>query len=417
MNTLQSFDTKNFSDRLTGSGFTLLKGDCICEDGCKDSRRSQKTGLIFCRKAVNPIGYIYRGQDRHGFGMWQAVEDAQAFLSQASEEREQKKRDSLELQARRRREKIQRQMPKVELNRCYSLFLSESILQESDRQTLLKRGLTPKQIEKHGYKSVSAWQKLKHNFPHNLPGILDNGVLNVHTSAIVAPVFNHDGLIVTLGVRLNESENGRYRTLTSATKRKPDGVTSHLDGELPITVIEPSKFLGNAIWLTEGVILKPNIASDRLGVPVVGAMGGRFTNSPNLTESSLTSLSPKYHTKSVVFGLDAGDVANRDVAQKWINQYKYLSSLGYECCFAWWGQNNKNCNDIDELPIEEHQFIEYISYERFIALCHKYGGIQPEKQEFISIMRTKLQQLKRNYILYLMRLILSVTLTKNIYQT
>ncbi|MBD2415936.1 hypothetical protein FACHB389_30160 [Nostoc calcicola FACHB-389] len=388
MNTLERFDTKNFSDQLTprkGTGFTLLKGKCICEDGCKDSRQSQETGLIFCRKAVNPIGYIYRGQDRHGFGMWQAIEDAQIFSNQAIEERERERRKFLEAQKQQHQLRIEKQMPALERDKWYRLLLAELVLLESDRRKLLARGLTHEQIERHGYKSVRGWQKFKQDFPYNLPGILDNGVLNVHTNAIVAPVVNHDGLIVTLGIRLNESENGRYRTLTSATKRKPDGVTVHLNGEIPITVIEPSKFVGDSIWVTEGIIIKPNIASDRLGVPVLGAPGGRFSNSPKFTEKSLAHLSEKHSTKSVIFALDAGDVANQSsVPQKWIEQYEFLSSLGYECRFAWWGQSNKTCNDIDELPIEKHQFIEYISLERFIALCQKYGGIKPDKQEFID---------------------------------
>ncbi|WP_375449100.1 plasmid replication protein, CyRepA1 family [uncultured Nostoc sp.] len=407
MNTLeQNFDTRNFSDRVIpkSSGFTLFgRGQCpICNGASKGCRQSNTTGLIFCRyTAANPINYLYRGQDRNGFELWQSSADADDFASQSSEQRKQKQHEFLKLQDQNRKQQAKEQLSLIELDKWYRMLLSESILQQSDRQSLLNRGSTPEQIERHGYKSVSAWQKVKQHFPHNLPGILDNGVLNVHTSAIVAPVFNHDGLIVTLGVRLNESENGRYRTLTSATKRKPDGVTSHLDGELPITVIEPSKFLGNAIWLTEGVILKPNIASDRLSVPVIGAMGGRFGNSPKLTESSLTYLSDKYHTKLVIFALDAGDVANQsNVAQKWISQYDYISSLGYECQFAWWGQSNKNCNDIDELPIEEHQFIEFISYERFIALCHKYGGIKPEQKEFIGNYDDKVAEVQKQSLSY-----------------
>lgn len=393
MNTLQSFDTKNFSDRLTGGGFTLLKGRCICEDGCKDSRRSQETGLIFCRKARNPTGYIYRGLDRHGFGMWQTVEDAQAFSSQASEEREQKKRESLELQARRRQKQMQRHLPEVELNRWYSLFLSELILQESDRQTLLSRGLTPEQIEKHGYKSVSAWQKLKHNFPHNLPGILDNGVLNVHTSAIVAPVFNHDGLIVTLGVRLNESENGRYRTLTSATKRNPDGVTVHLNGEIPVTVIEPSKFVSDSIWVTEGVILKPNIASDRLGVPVVGASSGRFDGSPQTVKAALEYLSAKYQTNILTFAVDGGDVVNRSgVPERWQQQFEFLSSLGYQCRVAWWGQITKEHSDIDEL--EDYSQIKYITPSEFLSITQEHKVEKPKTEKSKS---TKPDEWKEAY--------------------
>ncbi|MEH2466398.1 P-loop NTPase fold protein [Nostoc sp.] len=394
MNTLeQNFDTRNFSDRLTGSGFTLLKGDCICEDGCKDSRKSQKTGLIFCRKAVNPTDYIYRGQDRHGFGMWQAVEDAQAFSSQASEEREQKKRESLEVQERRRREQIQRQMSDFERNRWYQQLLDQLVLTDADREKLLARGFTREQIITDGYKSVTAWQKIGKRFPPNLPGILTNGILNVPGDGILCPIRNLDGLVIGCQVRLHDGTQGRYRWLTSITKKNPEGVTSHLNGELPVGVFEPNDFLGNSIWVTEGTSIKPSLARYRLGVPVVGAASGRFDSSRETVKASIEYLATKYQTNILTFAIDAGDVVNRSgVPERWQQQFEFLSSLGYQCYFAWWGQVTKQHHDIDEL--KDYSQIKIISPSEFLSIVQGHKVEKPKTEKSKS---TKSDEWKETY--------------------
>lgn len=353
------------------SGFTFFKrGECpVCEGSSRSCRESNSTGLVFCRDSgANPSNYLYRGEDAHGFGLWQSTDDADAFTSKSTESREQQRREFLESQEQRRREQIARQMSESERDRWYRQLLAELNLTESDRQKLLERGLTSEQIASDGYKSVKSWQKLSNSFPLNLPGILSNGVLNVSSDGILCPIRNQDGLIVGCQVRLHEAANGRYRWLTSATKKNPEGAISHLDCELPIGVFEPEQFKGDSIWLTEGTSIKPSLTSYRLGVPVVGASSGRFNTSPEFSRKAIAYLSGKYQTKLLTFAVDAGDAVNcSGVPERWQQQIEFFSSLGYECRMAWWNQITKNECDIDEL--NDYSQIKFISINEFLSIA------------------------------------------------
>jgi hypothetical protein len=165
---------------------------------------------------------------------------------------------------------------------------------------------------------------------------------------------------------LRDGENGRYRWLTSATKKNPEGATPHLDGELPLAVFEPSEYRGDAIWLPEGLGAKPSITRYRLGVPVVGASSGLFSSSPNTSKATLEKLSAKYQTQKLVIPLDGGDVKNPHVCQRWLREFEFLRALGYELAIAWWGQWTKDDADIDELC--DLSSINFITPEDFLCL-------------------------------------------------
>lgn len=135
------------------SGFTHFKrGECpICNGASKNCRQSQSTGLIFCRDtSANPTGYIYRGDDVHGFGMWQASSDAEAFTSQAKQERDQQQREFLEALLRRQQQQIKQQMPAFLRDKHYRRLLSQLVLTDVDREKLLARGLKYEQIIRDG---------------------------------------------------------------------------------------------------------------------------------------------------------------------------------------------------------------------------------------------------------------------------
>lgn len=370
------------------SGFTHFKhGDCpICNGASKNCRQSQSTSLIFCRDtSVNPTGYIYRGDDVHGFGMWQASSDAEAFTSQAKDERNQQRREFLEASLRRQQQQIKQQMPAIQRDKWYRKLLDQMVLTDVDREKLLARGLTPEQIIRDGYRSLTAWQKVKKDFPPNLPGILPHGAINAHADGILCPIPNKDGLIISCQIRLHDGTDGRYRWLTSATKNNLDGVTSHLDGELPLGVFYPAEaeFLGEEIWLTEGTSIKPSITSKQLGVPVLGAASGRFDTSPETAKATIEHLSTKYSTKVLTFAVDAGDVANTcGVSQRWLSQFDLFQKLGYQCRVAWWGQVDKSFSDIDELKPLQLSDIRYLSIEEFKELCIKWGGLIPSGTDF-----------------------------------
>lgn len=365
------------------SGFTFFKrGECpVCENSSRGCRESNSTGLVFCRDSgANPSNYLYRGEDVHGFGLWQSTDDADAFTSKSTESKQRERREFLKLQEQRRREQIARQMSESERDRWYRQLLAELNLTESDRQKLLERGFSPEQISDDGYKSISKWHKLKNTYPANLPGILSNGVLNVPADGILCPIRNQDGLIVGCQVRLHEATDGRYRWLTSATKKNPEGSTCHLDRELPIGVFEPEQFKGDSIWLTEGTSIKPSLTRYRLGVPVVGASSGRFNTSPEFSRKAIAYLSAKYQTKILTFAVDAGDAVNSSgVPERWQQQIEFFSSLGYECRLAWWNQITKNECDIDEL--NDYSQIKFISINEFLSIAQNQQTGEQKTQQ------------------------------------
>ncbi len=369
------------------SSFTLFRrGECpICGGALKGCRQSKDTGLVFCRDSgANPTDYIYRGSDVWGFGLWQSKTDAVAFSHSAKEQREQRRQEFLKHQQQRRQQRLRRQLPAVSRDKWYRQLLEKLHLSDSDRSLLLARGFTHSQIEKDCYRSIAAWQKVGIGYPTNLPGILTSGfgseqILNVPGDGILCPIRNTDGLIVGCQIRLHDSTDGRYRWLTSATKRNPEGATSHLNGELPLGVFEPDDFLGDSIWLTEGTTIKPSITRYRLGVPVIGAASGRFDGSPELSVGALEYLAAKYQTKLLTFAVDAGDVVNRSgVPERWQYQIEFFEQLGYTCRVAWWGQVTKDADDIDEL--DDTSVINYITPEDFCTIVWEHRENKPSSQ-------------------------------------
>lgn len=314
------------------SGFKYFEhGGCpVCQGLRKDCRESERTGLVFCREtSVNPPNYIYRGEDSLGFGLWQESSSAEEFNQQIQEERDRKRREYLEAEARRKQQRVDGQLPAIERDKAYGKVVQRLKLNKRHLQALLERGLTPEQIERDGYRSVVAWQRVGKDLPQNLPGVLNNGCLNIHTNGIICPIKNENGLIVGFQARLDGNEDGRYRWLTSATKNNPDGATPHLDGELPLAIVEPDEFLedSSSIWLTEGTMIKPHLCSHKLNVPVIGAAGGQFNKSPKIAKASVDYLSSKYGTKLLTFAIDAGDASNTSgVPERILSQIKFLKN-------------------------------------------------------------------------------------------
>ncbi len=348
--------------------FTLFKrGECpICNGARKDCRSSDESGMVFCRESnANPNGFIFRGTDRWGFGMWQPSEAAEAFTQKSREERQREQEQRRIENERRRQQQITNQLPAVERDRFYQKILNQLPLRQEELTELQRRGFTSGQIKADGYKSVGQWERVDGSFPSNLPGLLASGSLNTQPG-IIFPIRDVKNRIVDLSIRLRDGSNGRYRWLTSVTKKNPDGASPHLNGELPLSVFEPEENRqADAIWLTEGVGIKPSLTRYRLGVPVVGASSGLFSGSPDTCRITLEKLSAKYQSQSLIIPADAGDLENSHVCQRWAGEFEFLRSLGYEVQIAWWGQTTKEHPDIDEL--DDLSKIEFINPEDFLA--------------------------------------------------
>jgi phage/plasmid-associated DNA primase len=251
-----------------------------------------------------------------------------------------------------------------ERDRLHRQMLSELTLLDRDKADLLDRGLTEEQIEAGLFRSVKQWQGLKAEFDERLPGVLKGGRnLNIPADGYLCPAFNSSGLIIGIQLRLNQpSDAGRYRWLTSRTKKSPEGVTPHIMGELPITVARPLKGKVKAIALAEG-ILKPWIAAQGLGCVFVGASGGNFSASSRLLASTLEKLSAEIGSQEIIFYPDAGAIDNDKVLRRDYQTLDLVRHMGYNVKIAWWGQETKDFPDCDELDGEAIKFLTLAEYE------------------------------------------------------
>ena len=58
----------------------------------KDCRQNTNNGMAHCRDlSASPIDWIFRGNDKRGFGMWQHQSEAKAWSKLKSEERRQRR--------------------------------------------------------------------------------------------------------------------------------------------------------------------------------------------------------------------------------------------------------------------------------------------------------------------------------------
>src|SRR5919202_570940 len=170
--------------------FTLFKrsGCPICNGAKKDCRRSNESGMVFCRESTaNPSDFIFRGSDKWGFGIWQPSEDAEAFAQKSREERQREQEQRQREQEKRRQQKIATQLPAAERDKYYQKILKfdHLALNQADLAELQRRGFTFQQIEADGYRSVLEWAWVKGSFPSSLPGLLPNQTLNSRPGIIL----------------------------------------------------------------------------------------------------------------------------------------------------------------------------------------------------------------------------------------
>lgn len=344
----------------------------ICDRHDDPGRCRQGEGeLILCMTlldAVDVPGYRFAGltKDRT-WGQW--VPDDRSW----TEEQRQRHQDELEArrQARAAAEAKRRAeaLPAAQRDREYRRILASLTLHSDDRADLERRGFTAEQIERGGFKSVEQWQRLQQIADHRLAGVnLDGASLNVQPGYL-CPIYNVDGQLVAFQNR--QREDGGYRWLSSP-KNRPNGPTAHNeDGELPLAVFEPASAAAeHIIGLAEGTGAKPFLASDRLGIPVIGAAGAQWASSPKTFRRTLDKLSARHKANRVVLYADAGmlDKSHKSVRGRYRATIALLESWGYEVVIAWWGQTEKSHGDIDE--ISDYSQIRYISIEEFSALAN-----------------------------------------------
>jgi hypothetical protein len=82
-------------------------------------------------------------------------------------------------------------------------------------------------------------------------------------------------------------------------------------------------------------------------------------------QSHLKEAFSKVSDSKTCHPVDAGDVENFHVCQRWKREFEFLKSLGYDLLIAWWSQHTKGDDDIDELA--DLTKIELITPEEFLS--------------------------------------------------
>ncbi|MBD2092365.1 DEAD/DEAH box helicase family protein [Microcoleus sp. FACHB-1515] len=357
------------------SKWKRLKRDCpICNGArrAKDCRQSPLTSFVHCHDdTANPSGWIFKGHDRNGFGMWQSEANAATFAEKSQADREQERALRRAQKQAQRDAQIAAQLPAVDRDKWNCKLIQSLSLSAIDRVHLLDRGFLPEWIEADGYCTVERWQALPIGFPLNFPGRSQNGKLVVQSIGILCLIRDVDGWIVGFQVRHRDGSIGRYHWVSC------QNAPVHLDTEMPIAVCVPIESVqGDAVWLCDSPAIKASLARYRLNALVLGATNGSFASSPETTTHTLATLFDRHPTlKRVRLTPDAGDVKNKPVMQRWLTQHDFLIKLGYEVDVAWWGQISKEECDIDELPPEQFDQIRYLSFAEFAAIAVEHGGL------------------------------------------
>ena len=356
----------------------------ICSDVSGKCRSHQDGEIFLCMiyfdsrlgESVNQHKCIKENQGK-GWSTWKIDNSAEW----TEEQRLQWHLHNQQRKARLESEESQRKATALsikEKDEQYRKLLAELTLDDEGRKDLKNRGFTNQQIDLCGFKSVKQWQKLRVQYSHLLPGINISGDRVLIQEGYLIPVKNADGLIVAIQVRLKAvaSGQGRYRWLSSRTKKRPNGQTPHVypngcrEGELPLAIHRPPE-KAQAIALAEGTGAKPFLTSQRLNRLVIGAAGGQWESSPITFRYTLNKLQEELGItedgKQIEIYPDAGDILNSQVMTRWQRVVALLSQWGWNASIQWWGQADKTHPDIDELT--DFSQIRSITPDEFWALA------------------------------------------------
>ncbi len=362
---------------------TNRKNPCpVCENTTGNCRTHVEEELILCMTYVDTKkfdvidGFKCLGIDKSG--LWSIFKPIELDTYQQNQQHDPER---VNRQAREKAERLAQEKIELEYqfsqaltpelrHKEYSKFLDELELHPIDKADLLARGFTEAQIEQSGFKSVEKYQKLTGKYHPGLPGINKYNQVVASDSGYLIPVRNYDGLIVGLQLRLrNPLDTGRYRWVNSSKdetilKLAVPSKGFQLALENPLAIFKPEN--PDSIWLVEGTGAKPFLTSQRLNAVVIGAAGGQFLASQNQFEIAIKRAIADYGALPIRIALDAGDIDNSAVRNRWVEIARFLQQLQYGFEFAWWNQINKTDCDIDEL--ENFECIKFITFEEFSNL-------------------------------------------------
>ncbi|MDJ0726912.1 MAG: hypothetical protein QNJ38_17560, partial [Prochloraceae cyanobacterium] len=390
---------------MSGDWERYSKRNCpVCFGARNDCRRDKRTNIVRCRyRGATSPRYYYLRDDSLGFGMYQLIEDREAWSKeqrQLSEfEKEQRRLADLEIKRQREEAIPQGSASRRAAQYANSLSIEERALAESeirfaDRQIrkildqlwlwpshlekLRKRfsvlGLEAKKIDElikeADCKSVHQWQGLDIPVSDLFPGVrLGGKSLLIQGDGILIPIKNEEGLYIGLQLRLDRPTEGKkYVWLAGERKRAKRPSSKLRTGELPMALNFPSHNWNDidTIGLAEGVGFKGYLAAHRLNIPFISASGGHFYKSPKLLRHYLDFLGCNKSTQIVLFA-DAGSIKNKSTLSIYKNTIALIESWGYKVKIGWWNQVEKSVGDIDEIDQDKLKEIEYLSWNEFIA--------------------------------------------------
>ncbi|MDJ0727841.1 MAG: CHC2 zinc finger domain-containing protein, partial [Prochloraceae cyanobacterium] len=265
-------------------------------------------------------------------------------------------------------------------DRAIRHVLAQLTLTEQHRWHLKQNlGLTDEQIEKKGYKSVAQWQKLNQPVDDLLAGVkLGGQFLLTPESGILCPVPDYQGRFVTWQfqfdlkqeTKADDNPSTESQHLWAAGERsRTNRPSSHLPwGELPFAVNIPNDPKNNNIvGLCAGVDHRPQIASDKLNIPFIGAEKSLFASSPITLKLYLKKLG----RFQVVFYPEPGSVYDDKTLIAYNKTISLLEKWGYAVTFAWWGQTKKSASEIGQLSDHQIEEIKYLTPAEFRSIAAK----------------------------------------------
>jgi hypothetical protein len=220
-------------------------------------------------------------------------------------------------------------------NKAYRLLFESLTLSDQHRQSLRQRGFTDTEIELGMYRSLpedtreiarTLFLQLGPDFK-KVPGfIVDNRPLHIQGKpGLLIPVLSVDGQVVAVKNRPDVSDgDGKYRVLTSVSKRNPDGPSAGTPVHVPSGYDIPT----NEVRITEGE-LKAEFAFRKTEILTIGIAG---ISSWKMAISVVTQLD----AKTVRLAFDADARTNEAVASAQRSLYRALVKLEYDVIVETW---------------------------------------------------------------------------------
>jgi hypothetical protein len=227
----------------------------------------------------------------------------------------------------------------------YRDFLGRLALAPRHRDDLVRRGLSAERIAAGGYRSVPEltmpWTitgplRNAGHLLEGIPGFFKSPGRNggsywtcLKPAGYFIPVRDAAGRIQALQIRRDRADDGGGKYMMFSSSGRPRGANAHT----PAHVARPFVLKDCRVWITEGP-LKADVASDRLGAVVIGAIGvdGWPQVIPLLGELGI---------RSVVVAFDADEPGRKAKAKVG----GVLVAEGYSVAEASWDPGAKGLDD------------------------------------------------------------------------